>query len=33
VMLGVLADNVVASRLYHRLGFTGLHRLTAFTLR
>ena len=32
VLLGVWADNVDASRLYHRLGFTGLHELTSFTL-
>jgi ribosomal protein S18 acetylase RimI-like enzyme len=32
VLLGVMADNVGASRLYGRLGFTGLHEMTAFTL-
>ncbi|HEY2794276.1 MAG TPA: GNAT family N-acetyltransferase [Micromonosporaceae bacterium] len=33
VLLGVWADNVSASRLYDRLGYTGLHQITAFTLR
>jgi ribosomal protein S18 acetylase RimI-like enzyme len=32
VLLGVWMHNVHASRLYHRLGFTGLHEITAFTL-
>jgi ribosomal protein S18 acetylase RimI-like enzyme len=32
VFLGVWADNVAASRLYDRLGYTGLHEITAFTL-
>jgi ribosomal protein S18 acetylase RimI-like enzyme len=31
-LLGVWAHNVNASRLYHRLGYTGLHEMTAFTL-
>jgi len=31
-MLGVWSHNVGASRLYHRLGYTGLHEMTAFTL-
>ncbi len=31
-LLGVWSDNVDASRLYHRLGYTGLHEMTAFTL-
>jgi ribosomal protein S18 acetylase RimI-like enzyme len=33
VLLGVMADNIGASRLYHRLGYAGLHEMTAFTLR
>jgi ribosomal protein S18 acetylase RimI-like enzyme len=32
VLLGVWMHNVHASRLYHRLGFTGVHEITAFTL-
>jgi ribosomal protein S18 acetylase RimI-like enzyme len=32
VLLGVMADNQDASRLYERLGFTGVHNVSAFTL-
>jgi ribosomal protein S18 acetylase RimI-like enzyme len=31
-MLGVFPENTGASRLYHRLGYTGVHEMTAFTL-
>lgn len=33
VLLGVMADNIDASRLYHRLGYAGVHEMTAFTIR
>jgi ribosomal protein S18 acetylase RimI-like enzyme len=31
-MLGVWSHNTQASALYHRLGYTGVHEMTAFTL-